>query len=205
MQGFPRLAALIGGLAFAAAAAGCGHDDHDHDHENEVITTVSLTFTPTGGGAAVTALWNDPDGEGGNPPMIGPVNLAAGMYDLALKFENRLETPPTDITKEIRDEGGDHQIFFTGTAVAGPSSNQMGAPLTHSYADMDSKGLPIGLANKITAAKGTGMLTIVLRHLPAVNNMPVKVAGLAENVRDKGLASIGGSSDAEVTFPVTVP
>jgi hypothetical protein len=121
-----------------------------------------------------------------------------------VKFENRLENPPEDITKEVQDEGDAHQVFFTGNAVNGPASNQTGAPVAHSYADTDAKGLPIGLANKVTAATGTGMLTVTLRHLPPVNNMAVKSATLADMVRSSGFSAIGGTTDAQVTFPVTV-
>lgn len=193
-------------LALAMVSAGCGHDDDGHDHGNEegVITTVRLTFTPTAGGANVVASFNDPDGDGGSAPTVDPITLPAGAYSLAAKFENGLETPPVDITAEISDEAEEHQVFLLGTAVSGPASTQAMAPLTHSYADTDANGLPVGLANTIAAAAGTGTLTVVLRHLPPVNGMPVKVANLATTVSSGGLAAIGGSSDVEVNFPVTV-
>jgi hypothetical protein len=199
-----KIASLFAGLALSVTAAGCGGDKAEGGNENEVITTVTLTFTPAGGGPAVIASVDDPDGDGGNPPVVGPINLTAGMFDLAVKFENKLEKPPVNITDEVSDERDEHQVFFTGTAVSGPASNQAGAPLVQSYADMDSKGLPLGLANKITASAGTGMLTVTLRHLPPVNNMPVKVDGLADTVRGQGFSAIGGSTDAQVSFPVTV-
>jgi hypothetical protein len=186
------------------AAIGCGDDPAGGGNENEVITTVTLTFTPAGGGTAAVAAVDDPDGDGGNPPTVQPVTLAAGVFDMAVKFENKLESPPEDITKEVRDESRDHQVFYTGTAVNGPASNQPGAPLTHSYADTDSNGLPVGLTNRVTAAAGTGMLTVTLRHLPPVNDKAVKSAGLPESVRTGGFSGIGGTTDAQVTFPVTV-
>jgi hypothetical protein len=199
-----KIASLFAALALSVTAAGCGGDKADGGNENEVITTVTLTFTPAGGGPAVIASVDDPDGDGGNPPVVGPINLTAGMFDLTVKFENKLEKPPVNITDEVSDERDEHQIFFTGMAVNGPASSQTGAPLVQAYADMDSKGLPVGLADKITATAGTGTLTVTLRHMPPVNNMPVKVAGLAETVRNQGLSAIGGSTDAQVSFPVTV-
>src|SRR5688572_7058649 len=132
----------------------------------EVITTVQLSFAPAAG-SAVVAEYNDPDGDGGAAGTSQPVNLTnATTYTLTVKFLNRLEMPEEDITVEIRDEGFQHQLFFTGTAVNGPATNNPTAPLTHAYADMDSNGLPLGLTNTIMAATGTGQLTVTLRHMP---------------------------------------
>jgi len=190
-------------LSLAIAAAAC--DDHGHKHnENEVFTTVILTFTPSGGGTPFVATVNDPDGDGGGAPTIDPISLSAGTFNLTVKFENRLETPAEDITVEVMNESDQHQLFFTNTAVNGPASNQTGAPLTQAYGDMDAKGLPIGLTNSVTAAKGTGTLTVTLRHMPPLNDKAVKVAGLAMMVRDGGFSAIGGSTDVQVSFPVTV-
>ena len=189
-------------LTISLAAAGCS-DSHDHDSENEVITTVSLTFTPTAG-MPIVRRFNDADGEGGAPPVIDPITLPAGAYTLGLTFENRLESPPEDITAEIKDTADEHQIFFIGTAVSGAAPGQTTGPLEHAYKDTDKNGLPLGLENTITATAGMGTLTVVLRHMPPANGKPVKVAMLAETVRASGLMSIGGSSDVEVNFPVTV-
>lgn len=197
---------LLSLAVLSLAAVGCGHDDHGHDHgnENEVFTTVTLTFTPAAGGTPVVAKVDDPDGDGGNPPVVEAITLPAGMYTTTVKFENKLSNPAEDVTPEVRDEGAEHQVFFTGTAVNGPASNQASAPLTHAYADMDAGGLPIGLTNNITAAAGSGMLTVTLRHMPPVNGAAVKTATAAETVRTGGFAALGGASDVQVTFPVTV-
>jgi hypothetical protein len=200
-----KKATLLASLPLAILLGGCGEDEAGGENENELITTVTLTFTPAAGGTAVVARANDPDGDGGSPPTIDSITLPAGAYNLSLKFENALETPPEDITVEVKDEGDEHQVFFTGTGVSGPASNSAGAPLTQAYADMDAGGLPIGLANTITAAKGTGSLTVTLRHMPPVNDQPVKVAGTADTVKTSGISAIGGSTDVQVTFPVTVP
>lgn len=188
-----------------SGAAACGDDGSDGGNENEVITTVELTFTPTGGGTAIVAAADDPDGDGGNPPSIDPVNLANGVtYTMTVRFQNKLETPPEEITDEVRDEGTEHQLFFTGSAVKGPATNNTIAPLTHDYADTDSGGIPIGLTNTIVAATGNGQLTVTLRHMPPINNNAVKVADVATQVKSGGIQSIGGDTDAQVTFAVTV-
>jgi hypothetical protein len=188
---------VVAALLFAA----CNDEGVD---PNEVITTVQLTFAPAAGNAIV-AEFNDPDGEGGAAGTSQPVNLAnATAYTLTVKFINRLETPEEDITVEVRDEGFQHQLFFTGTAVNGPATTNTTAPLTHAYADMDSNGLPLGLTNTIMAATGTGQLTVTLRHMPP-DEPPVKAADTATHVKTCGFDSIGGSTDASVNFDVTVP
>jgi hypothetical protein len=204
---YPQKARILKGLPLAAIAAlsACGGNyDDDGGNEAEVITTITLTFTPSGGGTAVVASFDDPDGDGGEPPVVDEIALDAGDYDLAITFANGLEDPPEDITQEILDEADEHQIFLTGSAVNGPASDEPGAPLTHSYADQDANGNPIGLANDISAAAGTGTLKVTLRHLPPIGGSDVKTEGLAESVRSEGFSAIGGESDARVDFDVTV-
>ncbi len=195
-------------LTISLSLAACGGDDDGGDgagNENEVITTVTLTFEPEGGGDAVTGAFNDPDGDGGGAPTVDSIALADGAtYTLTVSFENRLEDPAEDITQEVADESDEHQIFYTGSAVDGPASDQPEAPLTHTYGDEDANGLPIGLENTIVAAAGTGELTVTLRHLPPVNDAAVKTADLAQEVSDDGFGALGGSTDAQVDFDVTV-
>lgn len=193
-----------GALLFSAAMSACGHDDKIGDDPNEVLTTVLLSFTPTAGGTPVVVKFDDADGDGVNAPAIDPLTLAAGSYDLTVKFQNRLESPPEDLTLEVHDESDQHFVFFTGTAVSGPSSAQTMAPLAHSYNDMDKNGLPVGLSNKIVATPGMGILTVTLRHMPPVSGAAVKTATVPETVKTSGFGVIGGTNDAQVNFAVTV-
>jgi hypothetical protein len=196
----PCLASLC---LVATMLVACG-DEAVRADEPEFITTVTLAFTPAGGGTAVTASFDDPDGDGGDPPVVDPIDLVAGTtYTATVAFLNKLEEPPEDITLEIVDESDEHQLFFTGTAVTGPASDRPGAPLTHTYADSDANGLPIGLANMFAAATGTGELTVTLRHLPPLNDTPTKSAELAAEVQAGGFSVIGGETDAPVSFTVT--
>jgi hypothetical protein len=191
----------------ALAAPGCDDGGGGSANENEVITSVVLAFTPTGtgGGLPATFTFNDPDGDGGAAPTIDTIDLTYGVtYNATVKLENRLETPAEDITVEVADESDQHQIFFTGTGVSGPASDQPRAALVHAYADVDANGLPIGLANSFMVRGGIGNLTVTLRHLPPVNDQPTKTAAAATTVKDSGFATLGGSTDAMVTFPVTI-
>jgi hypothetical protein len=189
-------------IASCATLTACS-DDGESDNENEVITTVSLRFAPSGGGAAVTAAFDDPDGDGGAAPTIDPVRLAPGDYTLTVRFENRLASPAEDITEEVRDEQDFHLLLFTGSAVVGPATGNATGPLTQSYADTDGHGLPIGLTDAIVASPGTGQLTVTLRHMPP-EEPPVKAADTVMIARTGGIDAIGGSTDAQVSFEVTV-
>lgn len=201
-----RLSLLIG-LCCTVLLAACGHDDDDPigGNEGEVISTVELSFTPTSGGTATIVRFDDPDGDGGQAPTIDDLVLAPGDYDLALRFENGLESPPEDITVEVSDESSEHQLFFTGSAVDGPATDNLGAALLHQYADQDDNGFPVGLQNTVVARQGQGELVVTLRHLPPIGNEMVKTITLSEELRLSGFSGIGGASDVQVTFSVSVP
>lgn len=182
--------------------AACSDDDGGSTNENEVITTVVLRFAPTSGDA-VTATFNDPDGDGGAAPTVDPVSLTPGNYTLTVQFQNRLVTPPEDITEEVSEEHDVHLLLFTGSAVVGPATTNTAGPLTQSYADTDGNGLPVGLTDNIVASAGTGQLTVTLRHMPP-EEPPVKSSSTVMDVKTGGVESIGGSTDAQVNFAVTV-
>lgn len=184
---------------------GClGDDVVPQSNEGEVITTLTVTMTPLAG-PAVTAELNDPDGDGGDPPTVDPINLAAGtMYMVSLSFQNRLEAPTEEITDEVHDEAVDHQVFFTGDAVNGPSSDKPGAPITQAYADVDADGLPVGIDDVFTTMAGAGDMTVTLRHMPPLNGTKVKTPDAADKVKAGGIQALGGESDASAEFHVTV-
>jgi hypothetical protein len=193
-------------LSILILLSACGDDSNINGNVEELITTVTLDFVPMGGGATISASFDDLDGDGGDPPTIDPINLVAGTtYTTAVRFLNKLETPPEEITDEVSDEGEDHQVFFTGTAINGPATDQPAAPITHSYLDMDINGFPLGLSNRLVAARGTGTLIVTLRHMPPINGNAVKTADSAATVKASGFAGLGGASDASVTFTATVP
>lgn len=166
-------------------------------NDQEVITTVILDFDGT------TFLFDDIDGDGGEPPMIDTIELAPGNYSLSIHFENRLEDPPEDITEEVRDESAQHLLLFTGSAVVGPATSNPTGPFVQTYADTDANGLPIGLENSIVASPGEGLLTLTLRHMPP-ELPPEKSADTVGEARDNGIDALGGATDAQVSFSVSV-
>ena len=196
---------LFGGVVLGLVACSDVEKDHAHDHEHEVITTVTLTLTPVSGGADQVFIWDDPEADG--DPLVDVIVLSAGEdYGVTVAFINALESPPEDITDEVEDEGEEHQVFFTGSAVQGPATGeQPDALVTHVYADEDETGLPIGLSSTLeTLVEGVGDLTVTLRHLPPESGAAVKQAGLAEQVASEGFGAIGGDNDVQVSFGLEV-
>ena len=201
MNHFYRFSPLV--LLLSACADVEEHDHHDHEHE--VMTTVVLDFTSQTDGSELSFSWADPEDDG-SPVIDDIILLDADDYTLSLSFINELEDPAEDLTEEIEDEGDEHQIFFTGSAVEGPATGtNPDAIITQAYADEDDGGLPVGLENTITTvAAGSGELTVTLRHMPLENGETIKTDTLAADVADGGFEAIGGDNDVQITFNIEV-
>jgi hypothetical protein len=155
-------------------------------NEEELITTVKVTLT--NGGTSVILQSKDLDGDGPNAPVVTVVgNLVANTtYVGSVQFLNESVNPADNITEEILAEDEDHQIFYQLSSGLG----------TITYTDNDSNNKPVGLGFTYqTNAVGTGNLIVTLRHLPSKS---------ATGVASGNIANAGGSTDAEVTFPVTI-
>lgn len=184
--------ALVTILTFSS----CSNDDDSPVpppvNEEELITTVTAIFTPTGGGTTVTLQYKDLDGEGANAPVITVSGTFAKnkTYNGNVTFKNELANPAQDITPEIIEEGDEHQLFYqkTGTLNAftyGTASN-----------NFDKNGKPVGLQSVfVTTGEASGKLTITLRHEPNKSG---------ENVANGDITNAKGSTDAEVSFPISV-
>ena len=120
--------------------------------------------------------------------------------------ENELVDPTVNVTPEIQDEMDEHQVFFTGTAVEGPCNTaNPDAVVEHAYGDTDSNEFPIGLMNTFTAkASGTGVLGVLLRHMPPINGEAVKTGTLADVIDSGSSTDLPGSTDIDIEFTVTV-
>lgn len=142
-------------------STGC-KKDKEEPNEEELITTVTLTFTETGGSGAVsTFVFRDIDGDGGTPPSVfQDIVLAPGKtYNMAMTLTNESISPAEDITGEISSEGGDHQFYF----------EPAGANVTVSNLNTDGGGLPLGLTSTwTTGAVSNGTVKITLKHKPGI-------------------------------------
>lgn len=101
-----------------------------------------------------------------------------------------MTNPVEDITLEIIEEGVDHQVFYQTTGTVNAFSYGTAT------SNLDANGLPVGLQSVFTTTDAaTGTLTITLRH------EPVKTAS---NVASGDITNASGSTDAEVSFPISV-
>ena len=172
----------------------CEEDEAAPEEENEVevFTDVKLVFTPTGGGAAVEAAAQDPDGAGVQElQVLGAINLAANTsYTLTMVIENCLESPCELMNEEIEEEDDEHQFFFafTNDAFTSPAGNgnidSASDPIN--YNDSDGNGNPVGLNTKwTTGSASTGTFTVQLQHQPDVKT------------------ATSGSTDGDTDFALT--
>lgn len=163
-------------IAIAAASAALLNLSSCHKHdEGELITTVKLTLTPATGGTAKIFVWSDPDGIGGNSPkQADTIVCDSGVnYNGELQFFNG----NVDITQEIRNEGGEHFVCFTG-----PASDV----LDIIYKDSDGQ-YAIGLSTEWNVKKkASGLIRIALKHQP----------------KSKDGTCSPGDTDVDVTFPL---
>jgi hypothetical protein len=176
---------LLAGLALLSA---CNDDDPEIENQEELITTVRLTFTPTGNtGSQVIATWQDRDGDGGNPPVVSPITLSPNTtYTLAVALSDDSKSPSVNITEEVEEEAEEHQLFFRTTLTG----------MTIAYNDQDGNNRPLGLVNTVTTpTAGSGTLTVILRHEP--NKTATGVAG-------GDPTNAGGETDIETTPPFSV-
>ena len=175
-------------LFTATLFSSCSDDGHDHGtNEEELITTVITTLTS--GNQTITLTSKDLDGNGPNAPVVttsGDLTVNTN-YTGSIQFLNESVSPSIDITKEIKEEGLEHQIFYQSAASIG----------AFTYTDADTKGKPIGLAFTLRTAASptTGTITVVLKHEP--NKSASGVAG-------GSMTNAGGSTDASVTYNVVL-
>ncbi len=175
-------------ITFSILFNACSSDDDIPMliNEEEVITTVIATFS--NGQETITLTSYDEDGDG---PLV-PEVLVDGNFNVGetytghLRFVNQSVVPNEEITEEILEEGDEHQIFY--------QQNGLG---TFTYSDQDENGNPIGLSFSFTAnsTPSSGNLTITLVHEPNK---------FAEGVADGNPQNAGGSTDAQVVFPIII-
>lgn len=153
-----------------------------NETEHTAINGVELIFRQ---GATVmeTAVAEDPDGDGGNPPTrIDPIDLKAGQtYAAAVFIKNISNGVVKDVTAEIQLQGKEHEFYYIPT----------GVNLTVTKTDKDVNGFPLGIQSSwITNTAGSGSILVKLMHKPLIkgpNDDPSK-----------------GHTDVQISFPVRI-
>lgn len=170
-----------------AIASGCGKILGKKNDEQENITTLRFIAVDvtSGVGAIDTFEFSDPDGPGGNSPLIfDTIRLQPNKsYVVGLQVWDESKTPMVDLSPEIITKGEEHQFFYL--------SNMVGFNVT--YSDKDVNSNPIGLNTQWNTPVGdqNGNLQVVLKHQPK-SKTPAP-----GNIN-------AGETDVDVTFPVMI-
>lgn len=177
-----KLIAILFISSISLSSCSDDHDEDGHSHEEELITTV--TYTLTSATDIVTLEFKDLTGgsiDDATLTVSKPLT-ANTAYTGSIQLLNETESPADNITAEVQAEGTEHEFFYA-TSVSG---------LSITKSDTDANGNPIGIETMLTTGNaGSGTLTIILKHEPTKPNNGSSDAA-------------GGSTDAEVTFNITV-
>lgn len=170
-------------------------DEPAAENEEEIITDVILTFTPEGGGAAVVASAQDPDGEGSEDlEIMNEISLAVNTtYSLTLSLENSIEGE--SISEEVEEEAAEHMFFFAWTSglFADPEGNGNidNRADAVNYVDFDENSQPVGLETTwSTGDAATGTFRVVLKHQP--------------DIKSATSTATNGESDVDLVWDITV-
>jgi hypothetical protein len=168
-----------------------GPDCGGGDPEN--ISRVTVTLTPVGGGAAVTAFRVDPDGSL-LPQPIGPASATLVLqkgktYNGVIALLNDINSSNViDISAEVQTEANFHRFFYTLTCVG------VTAPVAGQNSDTQNPPQPLGSTYQIVVDAGAPTnaactLNIQLHHF--------------ENNKGDG-AGTNFETDLDVDFPVSI-
>ncbi len=172
-------------LAFLFVFASCSKEDVEPSDDNELITTVRLSFKSPSG-VVKMFYWRDKQGDG-VMDSVDPILLNKNMvYEMSISLLDETKSPVFDISEEIEEEADVH-MFVYKVSPTGLVSLQI--------KDLDKNGLPVGLKADVRSqyVPGNGTFQVILKHQPPVNGKAAK-SGDEE----------GGSTDVEVSFPLTI-
>ena len=184
---------IVAVLALAASCSDSPEAPIEGAGDPENISRVTVTLTPTGGGAALTSFRVDPDGTQLPQPVgaaQGTLALSKGKtYTGAIALLNDIDPKNVvDITAEVRKEANFHRFFYTFTCAG------VNVPTSSLDLDTQSPAQPVGLNFQVvvdaTAASTTSCnLHVELHHFEAA--------------KGNGLGTTF-DTDLSIDFPVTI-
>ncbi len=157
-------------------------------NEEEIINTIILSLQKSGTNIIENFVFSDPDGDGALNPTIDTIVIEKGaVYNATITLLNTTIFPADTISKEVLEEGIDHQFFYQST----PNT----VLFAFIYNDADANENPIGLNFGINTSNTieTGILKIILRHQPNKT---------AIGVSSGDITNANGETDVEVDFPI---
>lgn len=214
MPGLPALRRsfvllTVAGALFAASSCDDPSAPPPGAGDPENISRITLTFTPVGGGTAVTSFILDPDGTSLPQPPNAPsatLTLAKGVtYNVTIELLNDIDPGNViDITDEVAEEANFHRFFYTITASAATPRDSIGIPTVDASQQIAISNLntdtqtptpqPLGTTFQVAVAAGAPggptTLNVQLHHY--------------ESDKGTGLGTVF-DTDIDINFPVNVP
>lgn len=157
----------------------CKKDTPEEINEEEVINRVTLTVT-TADGSSNDYTWN----EGDTIPLI--TLSANSISNVSIHFYDASDASDVeDITEEVIEEADEHFVFYqvSGASVSISAANND---------VVDSDGVSINLKTEwATTEVSIGSVRVSLIHEPTSKSGATR-------------GELGGSTDVELDFPVTI-
>ncbi|MAY83349.1 MAG: hypothetical protein CMP59_04370 [Flavobacteriales bacterium] len=176
-------------ILFILGLAACTDDDDDsvdntpgiNPNEEELITSIEVIMNDTANATIDTFRFRDPDGDGGNIPVIDSIIINSNTtYLVNLRFLD--ESDPNDvedITVEVKDEDDEHLVCYEVTPAMAITINRTDTDGTYE----------LGLESDWqTFGAQSGRVEISLKHQPGVKD---------------GSCS-PGETDVQVAFPFRI-
>ena len=165
----------------------CKKDDPAPTQDGMQITFMQFSMSSSTTSDPVILSFQDPDGLGGNDPIIEGGTLDAdALYFGNLQMIDEISNPPRNINLDIEAAPDNFQIFF----------QVIDLNLDLIYADQDANGFPIGLFNAInTGASSTGSILISVVQSPNKS---------AVGVSEGQISNAGGQTLLSALFPIMI-
>ena len=180
-QSFLALAFVLA-LGFSNA---CRPITEPTDSAEEVLpNVVTLTLTSPQGNS--TATWRSATDVNGTATRVDTLVLVAGRtYTGKITAVNDTKNPVIDLTEVYKQEGDEHQFFYT---VTGAAQNRV----TFTITDRDKNNLPLGLEFTVAVSAGgaaSGTLKVELGHY--------------DDVKKDGTRR-SSETDININFPIAI-